>query len=54
MSRQSKQEIEARRANRRIDFYLAGGSRVAYVSRGIVAGILFVIWILLWWRGVGD
>jgi len=34
--------------------HLAGGARVVYVSRGIVTGILILIWIVLWWQGVGD
>ena len=54
MGRPMKQETEARKANQRISYYLAGGSRLVYVSRAILAGILIVIWIVLWWQGLGD
>ena len=50
----TKQEIEAYKANQRIQYYLAGGSRPVFISRGILAGILLVIWVVLWWQGFGS
>jgi len=49
-----KQIIEAYKANERIKFYLAGGSRPVFVSRGILAGIVLVAWLVLWWQGFGK
>ena len=49
-----KQIIEAYKATERIKFYLAGGSRPVFVSRGILAGIVLVAWLVLWWQGFGK
>ena len=51
MVRPTIQEIEARKAAKRIDVYLAGGSRLVLISRAIVAGIMIGALIVLWWRG---
>ncbi len=51
VSRPTNYEIEARNANKRINVYLAGGSRIVLVSRGIVGGLLIVILVVLWWLG---
>ncbi len=51
VSRPTNYEIEARKANKRINVYLAGGSRLVLVSRGIVGGLLIVILVVLWWLG---
>jgi hypothetical protein len=45
------QEIEARKARERINAYLTGCSGLALISRAIIAGLLLVILITLWWRG---
>jgi hypothetical protein len=52
MERPTPQEIEAAKAKDRIDFYLAGGSRPVYISRWVLTGILVVIWLVLWSRGL--
>ncbi len=51
VSRPTNYEIEVRKANKRINIYLAGGSRLVLVSRGIVGGFLIVILVVLWWLG---
>jgi len=52
MDQPNRQEVEAVKAKKRIDFYLAGGSRAVYISRWVVSAILVVFWLVLWWRGV--
>ena len=54
MNRPTKQEIEAYKAGERIKFYLAGGSRPVFISRGVLAGIVLLAWIILWWQGFGN
>jgi len=49
--RLSIQDLEAHKAQERIDFYLAGGSRPVYISRWVLSGILIVTWVVLWLRG---
>jgi hypothetical protein len=44
------QQIEARKANDRINYYLTGGSRPVFVFRGVLAGLLIIIWVVLWWQ----
>jgi hypothetical protein len=51
VSRPTNHEIEVRKANKRIKVYLAGGSRLVLVSRGVVGGLLIVILVVLWWLG---
>ncbi len=51
VSRPTNYEIEVRKANERINVFLAGGSRLVLVSRGIVGGFLIVILVVLWWLG---
>lgn len=51
MARRTIQETEARKANRRINVYLAGGSRLVLGSRAIVAGIVAAFLFILWLRG---
>jgi len=51
VSRPTNYEIEVRKANERINVYLAGGSRLVLVSRGIVGGLFIVILVVLWWVG---
>ncbi len=51
VSRPTNHEIEARNANKRINVYLAGGSRLVLVSRGVVGGLFIVILVVLWWLG---
>ncbi len=51
VSRPTNYEIEVRKANERINVYLAGGSRLVLVSRGIVGGLFIVILVVLWWLG---
>jgi len=48
------QEIEASKAKDKINYYLAGGSRPVFVCRGIVAALLFIIWVILMWHGLWD
>ncbi len=48
------QEIEAIKAKIRINHYLTGGSRANLFCRGIVAGLLLVIWVVLIWRDIWD
>ncbi len=48
----TQEEIEVRKAQKRIDVYIAGGSRPVLISRGIVGGFLIVIWVVLWWQGL--
>ena len=50
VNRQTKQETEPRKANKRINAYLAGGSRPVLISRGVVGVLLIVIWVVLWWQ----
>lgn len=45
------QQIETFKANERIRFYLDGGSRLVFLGRNIIAGIVAVTWLVLWWRG---
>jgi hypothetical protein len=52
MNRSTVQDLEAYKAKSRIDFYLAGGSRLVYISRWIVSGIVIVFWLAIWWRGL--
>ena len=52
MARPTKQEIEARKANKRINIYLAGGSRPVLISRAVVGGFLIAIRVVLWWQGL--
>jgi len=52
MERPTLQEIETAKAKHRIDFYLAGGSRLVYISRWFLSGIVIVIWLVLWLRGL--
>ena len=54
MDRPTKQEIEPRKANKRIHAYLTGGSRPVLISRAIVGVLLIVISVILWWQGLGD
>ena len=51
MERANRQEIEAVKAKKRVDFYLAGGSRIVYASRWVVSAILVLFWLVIWWRG---
>ena len=51
VSRPTNHEIEARNAIKRINVYLAGGSRLVLVSRGVVGGLFIVILVVLWWLG---
>ncbi len=51
VNRLTKQEIEPLKANKRINAYLAGGSRPVLISRGIVGGLLLLICVVLWWQG---
>ncbi len=51
VSRPTNYEIEVRKANERINVYLAGGSRTVLVSRGVVGGLLIVISVVLLWLG---
>ena len=51
VSRPTNYEIEVRKANERINVYLAGGSRTVLVSRGLVGGLLIVISVVLLWLG---
>jgi len=53
MKRPTAQDVEVEKAKSRIEFYLAGGSRLVYVSRWVVSGIVIVFWIAIWWRGLG-
>jgi len=48
------QEIEAIKAKNKINDYLSGGSRANLFCRGIVAGLLLIIWVVLLWRGIWD
>ena len=50
----SRHEIEAHKANRRIQFYLAGGSRPVYISRGIMFALVVVCWLVIWWQRLGN
>jgi hypothetical protein len=50
MDRPTMQEIEALKAIERISYYLGGGSLPVYICRGVIAGVLVVIWIVLWWQ----
>ena len=52
MERPTPQQIETEKAKNRIDFYLAGGSRLVYISRWVLTGIVVVIWLVLWSRGL--
>jgi hypothetical protein len=54
VGRPTKQEIEAREANRRINAYLSGGSRLVLISRAVVGGLIIVIMVVLWWQGLFD
>lgn len=45
------QQIEAFKAEERIRFYLGGGSRLVFIGRNIIAAVVAVIWVVLWWRG---
>ncbi len=54
MDRPARQEIELRKANKRIHAYLAGGSRPVLISRAVVGALIVVIRIILWWQGLGD
>ena len=51
-ARPTQQEIEVRKAQKRIDDYIAGGSRPVLISRGIIGGFLVVMWVVLWWQGL--
>ncbi len=51
VSRPTNYEIEVRKANERINVFLAGGSRLVLVSRGVVGGLLIVILVVLLWLG---
>jgi hypothetical protein len=54
MAQFSKPEIEAYKAKQRIKFYLAGGSRPVFISRGILSAVLVVCWLVIWWQGSGS
>ncbi len=51
MGQPTQQEIEARKASKRVKDYIAGGSRLVLISRPVVGGLIIVIWIVLWWKG---
>jgi hypothetical protein len=53
MNRPTVQDMEAEKVKTRILFYLADGSRLVYISRWVVTGIVIVIWLGIWWRGLG-
>jgi len=53
MNPQTPQRRETDKANSRIEFYLAGGSRPVYVSRWVVTAIVIAFWLVIWWRGAG-
>jgi hypothetical protein len=52
-NRRTLQQREIAKANSRINFYLAGGSRLVYVSRWVVTAIVIVFWLAIWWRSPG-
>jgi hypothetical protein len=54
MHQPTQQEIEARKAIERINYYLEGGSRLVYISRGILAGLIVLILVLLLSRGLWN
>jgi len=54
MAQISSPEIEAYKANRRIQHYLAGGSRPVFLSRVILTALLAVCWLVIWWQGLGN
>ena len=53
MGKPTRQDVEAVKAQTRIDFYLKGGSRSVYVSRWVVSAILALFLIAIWWHGMG-
>ncbi len=51
MAQPTQQEIEARKAGKRVKDCIAGGSRLVLISRAVVGGLIIVIRIVLWWQG---
>lgn len=53
MDKPTRQDVEAVKAQTRIDFYLKGGSRSVYISRWVVSALLVLFLIAIWWHGIG-